>query len=254
MMEVSFTYQFCGHQNKEHCHEKESDVPCKSRCSKMMACDLHKCNETCSTYHSHHFCKVETKFEFPACGHDGVRECSSIERNEQIRQKCRKKVSYPCLKCKSDRTFGCYEVQRFKADEVSFPCPKCKSERKFDCYVVQRFEEDEDKPPRCENVVKFDYSSCEHSNKKKCYQKESDVPCEVTLYSTEKECGHKIGKKCHQNINDISCPEACERHRFCGHLCEKKFGEICGDSGDCKPCEIAHEEFMKNYRAEGQKN
>ena len=247
MEKVNFIFEDCGHSATKLCHQKASDLACKSKCGKLMNCGLHKCSKVCSSNHDHRKCFEIVDFKYPKCGHADKKGCS---------------VDVGQLKCRTP---------------VLFKYPKCGHSKYFECHEATKYESGATESPKCKVEIPFQFSFCKHSSSKKCHEDERNLQCQQKVtytfpvckhpspmkkkcsepitwlckYELYKRggCGHDIKVLCHQDVSTVTCTfTPCSRPRSCGHPCTNRCGESC-DAGDCRRCEQEREIQVQKMKA-----
>ena len=105
---------------------------CKYECGEIFPCEKHKCKQNCLPEHLHKKCVVEVGFKFESCGHLGKKLCYEDPENKSCLSKCDKIMHCSLHKCK--------KVCSSNHDHM-----------------------------KCEEIVDFNYPSCKHPDKKKCF-------------------------------------------------------------------------------------
>ncbi|XP_067652457.1 NFX1-type zinc finger-containing protein 1-like [Haliotis asinina] len=90
-----------------------------------------------------------------------------------------------------------------------------------------------DDPEHARKCVKVVVKLCKmgHSQEKKCSEK--IAKCEKDIEVQLPKCGHTTMMPCFKDINDVQCEERCTEKISCGHVCQRRCGEVCNTAADC---------------------
>ena len=267
-VEVTRTFQDCGHTQKILCHQNK----CTCLCGKPCPNHQHFCKQVCHVYSPCKPCEVLVEKEMPNCGHTQKLPCCDDPADLCCTQICLKQYpkcghsveiecfdtpqqcdcSYPC-----EKHLGCGHRCRLKCGE---PCSisKCTEEVEVELncghfmsarcrevwsskdgrhipflqkrsYDFLGFPDLFGKPIRCTNPCSK-LLSCGH----KCENKCSDPCTEKCLVGVVDTwpCGHISKRQCFQTQNKefYPCMKPCRNKLLCGHPCKKLCGEKCSET------------------------
>ncbi|KAL3857878.1 hypothetical protein ACJMK2_012507 [Sinanodonta woodiana] len=70
-----------------------------------------------------------------------------------------------------------------------------------------------------------------HLHEKLCY--ESSGKCTEKHEVILPRCGHIKLKRCFEDVSEMKCDERCHKELTCGHICQRRCGEVCNDEDNC---------------------
>ncbi|KAL3857871.1 hypothetical protein ACJMK2_012500 [Sinanodonta woodiana] len=120
------------------------------------------------------------------------------------------------------------DFEKYKDGGCNQPCT-----HRMDCgHTCSRkcHNDDPDHKIPCKKVCEK-YCENGHCHEKLCYEpigkcKESD---NVIL----PRCGHTKVKMCFEDASEVKCDERCDKELTCGHICQRRCGEVCNDEDNC---------------------
>ncbi|XP_046361756.2 NFX1-type zinc finger-containing protein 1-like isoform X1 [Haliotis rufescens] len=90
-----------------------------------------------------------------------------------------------------------------------------------------------DDPEHARLCIKVVDKHCKegHIQKKKCC--EEIAKCKETINVQLPKCGHTAKKPCFKDVGDVQCEERCTEIIPCGHVCQRKCGQVCNTEDNC---------------------
>ncbi|XP_050506349.1 NFX1-type zinc finger-containing protein 1-like isoform X2 [Diabrotica virgifera virgifera] len=217
----------CGHYCTSICHVLDRDheiYQCRQPCASVLCDDMaHICQKYC--YEECGPCNYPVRRELK-CGHVATMEC---HMDPDI-YKCNTLVTTK-LACGHNAEKPCHiEPDKFPCQipcDVSVkPCGHAcirKCHVNDDPYHLQY----QCRKP-CEREVQGCTSTEErHKCNKACFEK--CLLCEIIVEKRRAKCSHLLNVACSLDPDTIICEKPCEKKLPCGHICEKKCGEPCGN-------------------------
>ncbi|XP_046562907.1 LOW QUALITY PROTEIN: NFX1-type zinc finger-containing protein 1-like [Haliotis rubra] len=90
-----------------------------------------------------------------------------------------------------------------------------------------------DDPEHSQKCVKVVPKLCKvgHCQEKKCC--EEMAKCEEIIEVQLPKCDHTAKMPCFKDIGDVQCEERCTEIILCGHVCQRRCGEVCNTADNC---------------------
>ncbi|KAL3857874.1 hypothetical protein ACJMK2_012503 [Sinanodonta woodiana] len=167
-------------------------------------------NMTCLRKKSDLWEKVISKAEtLGLCGKHLELKCCNHKDNKMIVQTPRDFEKY--------KDGGCDQPCTFRMDCGHTCSRKCHND-------------DPDHKMPCKKVC-AKYCENGHCHEKLCY--ESIGKCTERHEVILPRCGHAKVKSCFEDIRDVECDERCQKELTCGHICQRRCGDVCNDEDNC---------------------
>ena len=226
---VAFDYKCGKHSTEKKCYIHPDLMMCTNECDfkfhteEDSTIDVHNCTKTCEPEHSHDKCYTKVSFSCEANGHPLERYCWENPKTVI----CHAKVSFVFKFCgihKGERK--CYENELTMKcrnrclklmDPCDHPCDKlCEPSHDHDSVSMP-----------CKYPIKYSCTECGGPKVRLCYQKNSDIRCEIELAFLYPKCGRHEGfRKCYEKAENKTCLKKCELPLpNCSHPCEKACAE-----------------------------
>ncbi|KAL3857891.1 hypothetical protein ACJMK2_012520 [Sinanodonta woodiana] len=167
-------------------------------------------NMTCLRHASALWEKVISKAEtMGLCGKHIELKCFNHKENKMIVETPRDFEKY--------KDGGCNQPCTFRMDCGHTCNRKCHND-------------DPDHKIPCKKVCEK-YCENGHCHERLCY--ESIGKCTEKHEVILPKCGHTKLKRCFEDVSEVKCDERCHKELTCGHICQRRCGEVCNDEDNC---------------------
>ncbi|KAL3857885.1 hypothetical protein ACJMK2_012514 [Sinanodonta woodiana] len=167
-------------------------------------------NMTCLRQASNLWEKVISKAEtLGLCGKHLELKCFNHKDNKMIVETPRDFEKY--------KDGGCNQPCTFRMDCGHTCSRKCHND-------------DPDHKIPCKKVCEK-YCENGHCHEKLCY--ESIGKCTERHEVILPRCGHEKVKRCFEDVSEMKCDERCHKELTCGHICQRRCGEVCNNEDNC---------------------
>ncbi|KAL3857882.1 hypothetical protein ACJMK2_012511 [Sinanodonta woodiana] len=120
------------------------------------------------------------------------------------------------------------DFEKYKDGGCNQPCT-----HRMDCgHTCMRkcHNDDPDHKIPCRKVCEK-YCENGHCHERLCY--ESIGICTERHEVILPRCGHAKVKRCFEDVSELKCDERCQKELTCGHICQRRCGEVCNNEDNC---------------------